>query len=555
MMFMNIILLYFVGLFMFILSMIFLFNKLNLTIEFIMMNYNSMQLEFLIYLDWVSLMFLSLVLLISSLVLMYSLMYMEGDMNLKRFFILVLMFVLSMIFLIICPNFMGLLLGWDGLGLTSYCLIIYYQNWKSFNSGMVTVLLNRVGDVSIMMIISLCVTLGSWNGLFYEFNFYLLSMLLLLSAITKSAQLPFSVWLPLAMAAPTPVSSLVHSSTLVTAGVYLLIRYNFYLFYNSINDLLLLISSMTMLMSGLMANFENDLKKIIALSTLSQLGLMMSILSLGKIDLSYFHLVIHALFKSLLFLCSGILIHQMLNNQDIRFMGNVMVYYPFVSLIFFISTLSLCGFPFFSGFYSKDLIMEILLMSKMNFLSMLMLFLATLLTVSYSVRLLMVVFLNFSNKFNSFILLNENNLMSISMILLYFSSLMIGYFLFNLFSLEIIILNLQQKTLVLSLCLIGVFFGIFMSKLSLLNWLLNIKIYLMSMWGSSLFYELINFYPLKYSLFMYKMLDKGLMEYMFSYGIKNFLLKMFLKFLVMNFFLYLNLFMMFILLLILLLII
>nr|BBU67673.1 NADH dehydrogenase subunit 5 [Polistes riparius] len=544
MMLMNIIMLYIIGIFMFILSLIFLFHKMIFMIEFIIMNFNSMNLEFMIYLDWVSFMFLSLVMLISCFVLMYSLKYMEEDVNIKRFFILVLMFVLSMMFLIICPNLMGLLLGWDGLGLTSYCLVIYYQNWKSYNSGMVTVLLNRIGDVGILMIISLMVMMGSWNGILYDNNFLFLSILLLISSITKSAQLPFSIWLPMAMAAPTPVSSLVHSSTLVTAGVYLLIRYNFYLMIFNVNSILLFISSMTMFMSGLMANFENDLKKIIALSTLSQLGLMMSILSLGNINLSYFHLIIHALFKSLLFMCSGVLIHQMMNNQDIRFMGNVINYYPFVSLIFFISTLSLCGFPFFSGYYSKDLIMEIFLMNKFNYLSMLMLMLATMLTVSYSVRLLIIVYLSVSNKYNIFMILNEDNLMSFSMILLYFSSMIMGFNLLNLFSLEVIILSLSQKILVLNICLFGVFIGFLMSKISLLNLYNSLKYYLMSMWGLNYFYENINLYPLKYSLIMYKNFDKGFLEYKFVYGLNFFFLMKFMKFLIFHFFYYFNLFMM-----------
>ena len=537
---------YIIRIIIFLLSIIFLFNKLTLIIEFLLMTFNSICLEFLIYLDWISLMFLSLVIIISRFVLIYRLVYIENDVNIKRFFILVLIFVLRIVFLIICPNFMGLLLGWDGLGLTSYCLIIYYQNWKSYNSGIITVLINRIGDVGIIIIIRLYVILGSWNGLFYDLNFLILSLLIILRSITKSAQLPFSIWLPLAMAAPTPVSSLVHSSTLVTAGVYLLIRYNFYIINDNINEVLLFISRMTILISGLIANFECDLKKIIALSTLRQLGLIIRILRLGRIDLSYFHLIIHALFKSLLFLCRGVLIHQIINNQDIRFIGNLINNYPFVSLIFFMSTLSLCGFPFFSGFYSKDLIIEIFLISKINYFRLIILFLATLFTVSYRVRLLLIVYLNYRNKFNGFVLLNEDNLMSLSIILLYLISLIIGYFLLNLFSLEIVILRLIQKILVIYICLIGIFLGIVMRNLILINWLKNIKIYLIRIWGLRFFYELINFYPLKYSLIIYKRFDKGFIEYRVTYGLKKFLVLSFLKLFILNFFLYLNLFVIFI---------
>nr|QKG04148.1 NADH dehydrogenase subunit 5 [Vespa velutina auraria] len=540
---MNIFFFFFLSLSFMILSMIFLLMKLSLLMEWVFMSINSMNMEFILYVDWVSMMFFSLVLMISSFVMLYSLSYMEGDININRFFMLVIMFVLSMLLLIICPNIMGLLLGWDGLGLISYCLVIYYQNWKSFSSGMITVLLNRIGDVGILMMISLMVILGSWNGIFYSFNFFFFSLLLMLSAFTKSAQLPFSTWLPLAMAAPTPVSSLVHSSTLVTAGVYLLMRYNNYLIDNHLMGLMLFISSSTMMMSGLMANFENDLKKIIALSTLSQLGLMMSILSLGEVELGFMHLVIHALFKSLLFMCSGILIHQMNNNQDIRFMGSLISYYPFVSLVFFISLMSLCGFPFFSGYYSKDLIMEVFLMTKMNMFSMFMLMISTLFTVSYSIRLIILVYLNYMSKMNYFILMSENLLMSLSLIILYLYSLMIGYFLINLMDFTLIILSLFEKLMVFQICLMGFVMGWYMSFINLINLNNFMKIFFSSMWGLNIMYMKISFYPLKFSMYMYKVFDKGILEYMFVYGMEKKLLVSLFDLLMLNKFMYLNLFM------------
>nr|UYE98420.1 NADH deshydrogenase subunit 5 [Dolichovespula flora] len=542
MLMMNIFFFFFFSLMMVYFSLIFLNFELSLMMEWEFFSLNSMSMKFVIYLDWISFMFISLVLLISSFVMIYSLKYMEMDLNIKRFFLLVMMFVLSMLFLIICPNLMGLLIGWDGLGLISYCLVIYYQNWKSFTSGMVTVLLNRIGDVGILMMISLLVMLGSWNLILFNLNFFLISLLMLLSAFTKSAQLPFSIWLPLAMAAPTPVSSLVHSSTLVTAGVYLLMRFNSLMIENGIMNLMLFISSMTMMMSGLMANFEFDLKKIIALSTLSQLGLMMSILSLGEVDLGFIHLIIHALFKSLLFMCSGILIHQMNNSQDIRYMGCLMSYYPLVSLIFFISLLSLCGFPFFSGYYSKDLIMEIFLMSKMNFFSIFMLMLATLFTVSYSVRLIILVYLNYINKKNYFILMKEDLLMSLSLIILYLYSVMIGYFLINLFNLTLIILNLFEKMFVLQICLLGCFLGWFFSKKNFMSMSMYSKFFLSSMWGLNIFYSKISLYPLKFSMDFYKIIDKGNLEYLFVYGMKYNLLKELMYYLKIDFFFYYKMF-------------
>lgn len=189
------------------------------------------------------------------------------------------------------------------------------------------------------------------------------------------------------MAAPTPVSSLVHSSTLVTAGVYLLIRFNYALNSNLI-FILLFIGTITIFIAGLGANFEFDLKKIIALSTLSQLGLIISILSLGEYKLSFFHLLTHALFKALLFMCAGIIIHNLNNCQDIRYMGSLVFHMPLRCSFFIISNLSLCGLPFMSGFYSKDLILEVLSIEYINMYIYIIFFLSTGLTVCYTLRLI-----------------------------------------------------------------------------------------------------------------------------------------------------------------------
>lgn len=187
----------------------------------------------------------------------------------------------------------------------------------------------------------------------------LLKLLLIISAITKRAQIPFSAWLPAAMAAPTPVSALVHSSTLVTAGVYLIIRFRAALEGSVAQRVLLIISCLTIFIAGLGANFEYDLKKIIALSTLSQLGVILRILSLGYRDLAFFHLLSHALFKALLFMCAGVVIHRVGGYQDIRFIGNLIKFMPLTISFMTISNLALCGFPFLAGFYSKDIILEV----------------------------------------------------------------------------------------------------------------------------------------------------------------------------------------------------
>jgi NADH-ubiquinone oxidoreductase chain 5 len=231
--------------------------------------------------------------------------------------------------------------------------------------------------------------------------------------------------LPAAIAAPTPVSALVHSSTLVTAGVYLIIRFNLIFFNYYFIIILLLLGSLTIFISGLGANYEIDLKKTIALSTLSQLGLIMRILSLGFYKLAFFHLLTHALFKALIFLCAGGIIHNFFNIQDIRFIGSLTNLIPLSIFCFNVASLALCGMPFLAGFYSKDIILEILIINNIN-LVIFFIFFSTGLTVSYSFRLIYFICIN---KIIIFCLLNlsENNRLIIkSIIILIFISIIGG---------------------------------------------------------------------------------------------------------------------------------
>lgn len=350
------------------------------------------RIVFTLILDWVSLLFISFVFVISGRVLFYRGRYMEGDKTSGRFIYLVLAFVLSISIIVLRPNLISILLGWDGLGLVSYALVIYYRNEKSANAGILTILSNRVGDVAILLRIGLIRRLGRWNFLFFRYyigeEWLLLKIFLIISAITKRAQIPFSAWLPAAIAAPTPVSALVHSSTLVTAGVYLMIRFRAALEGSWTQRFLLIISCLTIFMAGLGANFEYDLKKIIALSTLSQLGVILRILSLGYPDLAFFHLLSHALFKALLFICAGVVIHRVGGYQDIRFMGNLVKFMPLTVSYITISNLALCGFPFMRGFYSKDIILEVAFIRWINFVALILYIMATGLTVIYTMRLI-----------------------------------------------------------------------------------------------------------------------------------------------------------------------
>jgi len=390
-------------------------------------------------------------------------------------YFLVLIFVFSIILLIISPNLIRILLGWDGLGLISYCLVIYFQNIKSFNAGILTALSNRIGDVALLIAIAWILNFGSWNFVFYidfiksDLNIIIIGRFVILAAITKRAQIPFSSWLPAAMAAPTPVSALVHSSTLVTAGVYLLIRFNLIFINNFLGQFLILIAGLTMFISGLGANFEFDLKKIIALSTLRQLGLIIIILSIGFYKLAFFHLLTHAIFKSLLFICAGAIIHNIINSQDIRTIGGLCNIIPITSSFFNISNLALCGIPFLAGFYSKDLILEISLTSYLNLYIIFIFFFATGLTVRYSFRL---VFYSIVREFNriSFHPLNDERWLILkSIIILIFISIFRGSLLSWLIfpSPYIITIPLSIKLLTIITCIIGGLFGYCVSKVSL----------------------------------------------------------------------------------------
>nr|YP_009002090.1 NADH dehydrogenase subunit 5 [Ricinoides karschii]AGL11952.1 NADH dehydrogenase subunit 5 [Ricinoides karschii] len=348
-------------------------------------------LEFIVVFDYMSVVFFSMVLLISSCVFFYSVEYMGHDSTPYRFCFLVLLFVMSMGVVIFSSNLVSILLGWDGLGLVSYVLVIYYQNNRSLNAGMMTILFNRVGDIGVLMGIVWMMGFGNWNYLVYvnlmdDVNVGLVGFFIVLSGLTKSAQIPFSSWLPAAMAAPTPVSALVHSSTLVTAGVFLLIRFGSYFLMGAFSWFLVIISGLTILMSGLCAMMEMDLKKVVALSTLSQLGFMMMILGVGCWWISFYHLLTHALFKSLLFLCAGYVICNYNSEQDFRGVG-CLSNSPIVCCAFNVSLLSLAGFPFLSGYYSKDSIIEFFCLSLMGDAFILLMLLGVLLTTLYSLRL------------------------------------------------------------------------------------------------------------------------------------------------------------------------
>ena len=505
-------------------------------IEWEFISLNSCSIVVRLILDWISFMFLRFVFFISSIVLFYRGDYILGDLNFNRFMYLVLCFVASIGALIVSPNLIRILLGWDGLGLVSYALVIYYSNEKSSNAGILTVLSNRVGDVAILLRIALIFNIGGWNFVYYteyienEGLYNLLKVLVVLAAITKRAQIPFSAWLPAAIAAPTPVSSLVHSSTLVTAGVYLLIRFRRILYGSEVQSFLLIISCLTIFIAGLGANFEYDLKKIIALSTLSQLGVIIRILRLGFADLAFFHLLSHALFKALLFICAGVIIHNSKEYQDIRCMGGLAEFIPLTRICINLANLALCGIPFLAGFYSKDIILEVAFIRKINFIAFILYALATGLTVCYTFRL---IFYRLSGRFNLSrlrIISDRSVVITSSIMGLSVGAIIGGCFLSWLIFPEpyTICMRVEIKTLPLSVRILGGFIGYILNNINVNFNLKSLNLYkrvvvMGSMWFIPFLSTFsLNFQGLKLGQLVSKVGDGGWSEYYGGQGVYKF---------------------------------
>ena len=323
--------------------------------------------------DYFSVYFYYLLALIRCCVGVWSYYYIDRDESFSRFSLLVISFLLRMVVLIFVSNIYITLIGWDCLGITSFLLVIYYKNRKRLGSGIITGLTNRLGDCLLICFLGFLFNRDSHTGVL---------VLLVIIRITKRAQYPFSSWLPAAIAAPTPVRALVHSSTLVTAGVYVLIRYCFIDWFA-----LSIVGRITIIIAGLRACAERDIKKVVALSTLSQLGLI--IVSLGFVEKSYcfFHLTSHACFKALLFICIGFCIHSVYGTQDYRRFNRFNATKS-ISLLCAVASLSLMGFLFSSGFYSKDKILESLYNAEGSSWSLVLFLLGVGLTATYSIKIL-----------------------------------------------------------------------------------------------------------------------------------------------------------------------
>ena len=330
--------------------------------------------------DPVTAVMLIVVTTVSLLVHIYSCGYMSHDPHVSRFMSYLSLFTFFMLMLITSDNFVQLFLGWEGVGLCSYLLISFWFTRPQANkSALKALLMNRIGDCGLLFAIGLIFytfqtvdfeTVFELAPNFIYENIYLLgyninvitviTLLLFLGAVGKSAQIGLHTWLPDAMEGPTPVSALIHAATMVTAGVFLLIRCSplFELSHTSL-FVVVIIGATTSIFAATVGLVQNDIKKIIAYSTCSQLGYMVFICGLSGYNYGLFHLTTHAFFKALLFLSAGSIIHGLSNEQDIRRMGGLTKIFPLTYGMFFIGTLALIGFPFLAGFYSKDAILEL----------------------------------------------------------------------------------------------------------------------------------------------------------------------------------------------------
>jgi NADH-quinone oxidoreductase subunit L len=409
-------------------------------------------------LDSLSLVMISVVTLISFLVHVYSVGYMKGDPGITRFMAYLSLFTFFMLSLVTAPNFLQLFFGWEGVGLCSYLLIGYWYDRENANAASIKAfLVNRVGDIGFVLgILTLFCLFGTldFSGIFglveehQNDTFLFLShpchgltlacLLLFIGAMGKSAQIGLHTWLPDAMEGPTPVSALIHAATMVTAGVFLVVRISPLLEYAPFaREVITCVGAFTALMAATIACVQNDIKRIIAYSTCSQLGYMFMAAGLSAYGASLFHLTTHAFFKALLFLGAGSVIHAMSDEHNIQKMGGIWRYIPLTYAFMWVGSLALAGIPFFAGFYSKDIILNVSWASPLPVAGIAFICgtSAALLTAFYSWRLLLLTF-HGTPKANDAVMGHIHEaplLMLIPLMVLGVGSVISGYALYSLF--------------------------------------------------------------------------------------------------------------------------
>nr|QWE50462.1 NADH dehydrogenase subunit 5 [Actinopyga lecanora] len=417
-----------------------------------------------IILDTNSLFFTTVALFVTWSIMEFSTYYMENDALSVNFFRLLIIFLLNMLLLTSSNSLFLFFIGWEGVGFLSFLLIGWWFTRQDANtSALQAIIYNRIGDIGIILVIStVLLSTNSWNinNLLQQTNNWNTDIVLigcLIAAIGKSAQFGLHPWLPAAMEGPTPVSALLHSSTMVVAGVFLLIRISLVTEPNA-NFLkaCIVIGSLTAIFAATSAFLQHDIKKIIAYSTTSQLGLMVVSIGLSQPLIALFHICTHAFFKAMLFLCSGSLIHSYNNEQDLRKMSNTLNTTPITSACLVLGSIALMGIPFLSGFYSKDLLLESITLSPSNLLAYSLSILATLLTAGYSFRIISFCYLNNPSNPPVNPINEENPNLYNPLIRLSLGTIVIGWVLSSsCFELPMIVTSQNLKALPLTVTIIG----------------------------------------------------------------------------------------------------
>ena len=521
-----------------------IFNEvvLNKTVTYIQL-WSWVMVDIGFQFDSITAIMLIVVTSISMLVHIYSTEYMKEDPHLPRFMSYLSLFTLFMLILITADNLLQLFIGWEGVGLSSYLLInFWYTRIQANKSAMKAMIVNRIGDIGV--VIAIIIIYREYKTLNYSIilniteagEVDIIGLMILLGAIGKSAQLGLHTWLPDAMEGPTPVSALIHAATMVTAGVFLLIRSSPMIEGSIITmSAITIVGALTAFFAATIGLVQNDIKKVIAYSTCSQLGYMVFACGITAYSTSLFHLFNHAFFKALLFLSAGSVIHALGDEQDLRKMGSVLIRQPFTYTMILIGSLSLMGFPFLTGFYSKDAIIELAYASYTieGSLAHWLGSISAMLTAFYSIRLINIAFLEEAQgDKKTFEHAHEPGIaMTIPLLILAIASILIGYVMkdiiigvgspyvemeggYNHLAIESEFIPVFIKWIPVILSIIGATYGLIIYPKSGVGISKDLYTFLSNKWHIDQIY---NTFIVKPSLNLgyevtYKIIDKGLIE-------------------------------------------